>query len=256
LCVVDRPTVCSTFSDGFLRRRIAELSGDGAYRVTALQVQRDLEEQRPYLPPPPVWRRWDTDDPPFAAEMAGMAAVGAGGYLVFTRMDGLPVAWVLGASLLVVIFTGGRALVWAGMLLCLPFRVVALPARLVRRLVPDRNRVVLTRSAVIARARAVGAEPVDEHGAAPPPTPDPVRFGVLCPDPAVAACLWANDVTDHLGALVVTSSDDLPRGLPVLDLGRATPASLPADLVSTVLRFAATHAGAARTGFLTWPVSG
>lgn len=259
LFVVDRRMVFATFTDAFLRRRIAELSGDGAYRVTSLQVQRDLGRQRQYPSPPPLWHRWDLDHPPGVAVAAGVAVTAACGYLLYSRWDSMPVSWVVGVALLVVFMSGGRVFTWTGFVVCLPFRVLAmlgrLLVRLVRRLVPDRHRVVLTRSAFTVRARAVASDLVDEHGAAQPAAPDPVRFAVLCPDPAVAACLWADDVTDHLGALVVTASDDLPRGLPVLDLTHATPATPPADLVSTVLRFGVTHVDTARTGFLTWPVT-
>ncbi len=260
LFVVERPLRYAAFSDAFLRQRVVELTGDAAFLVTSLQVQRDLKRQRPYPVPPALWYRWDLDNPPQPAMAAGLGVIGAGGYLLFTWWDGLPVGWFLGVGLLVALLSGGRVFVWIGFVVALPFRVVAacgrLLARLVRRWGPDRRRVVLTRSAFTARVRAVAPEVVDEHGMAPPPAPDPVRFAVLCPDPGMAACLWANGVADHLGALVVTAMDDVPRGLPVLDLTHAAPAAPPADLVSAVLRFAADHVDAGRTGFLAWPVTG
>src|SRR5688572_20866936 len=120
----------------------------------------------------------------------------------------------------------------------------------------DARKVVLTPSAFTVLARTVVTDLVDEHGAAPPPAPEPVRFAVLCPDPAVAACLWANEVGERLGGLVVTAGEDLPRATPVLDLSDATPADRPADLLAAVLRFGVRHLDAGRTGFLTWPGDG
>jgi hypothetical protein len=128
--------------------------------------------------------------------------------------------------------------------------------RLVRPLFPDRRRVVLTPSAFTALARTVVADLVEEHGTAPPVAPEPVRFVVLCPDPAVAACLWANDLGGRLGGLVVMGREELPRATPVLDLSDATPADRPVDLLGAAVRLAVGHVDAGRTGFLTWPVDG
>ncbi|WP_204012323.1 hypothetical protein [Virgisporangium aurantiacum] len=262
--VTDRRVAYTAFPAEFLRQRIAALGRDGGFRVTSLQLQRDLLRKRPYpLERPP--RLWDDDfdfaHPPAPPVVVAVGATALGyWWAVAVWRDALPVELIIGGVVALVLFCV-PVFTFLGFLVYLLFRVVPLfvlrlSRRLARAVVPDRRKVVLTRSALTAVAHTVTTDLVDEHGTAPPPAPDPVRFAVLCPDPAVAACLWANEVGDRLGGLVVTTRDEVPRAAPVLDLSDRTPDDSPADLLAAVLRFGCRHLDAGRTGFLTWPVGG
>jgi hypothetical protein len=244
-------------SPEFLRERVAALSENGALRVTSLQLQRDAHERRPY--PPRSRRPWwyigrrDFQDLPTAPVVAALVTkvVGVVAAAVWWNwsIDVIVVAAILAATTLV--FVAHAYFV----LFNVPLIAGRGVARLARLLVPDRRRVVLTPSAFTALARTVAGDVVDEDGMAPPPAPEPARFAVLCPDPAVAACLWANNV-GALGALVVAERRHLRRGLPVLDLSRCTSSDPPLALLTAVLRFGRDHADAGATGFLGRQVSG
>jgi hypothetical protein len=265
LFVTDRRVTYTAFPADFLRQRVAALGKDGGFRVTSLQLQRDVLRKRPYPleRPPPLW---DTDDFDFRHPLAKpvVAAIGVTAlsyWLAVVRWrEDLPVELIIGGVVVLVlfsvpIFTFLGFLVYA-LFRAVPVFVLRLVKRLVRALVPDRRKVVLRPSAFTALARTVVTDLVDEHGAEPPPAPEPVRFAVVCPDPAVAACLWANDVGDRLGGLVVTARTDAPRGVPVLDLSGCTADDPPADLLAEVVVFGRGHVDGGRTGFLTWPVDG
>jgi hypothetical protein len=261
LFVTDRRVAYTAFSVEFLRTRVAALSGDGALRVTSLQLQRDVWRRRPYPPepPPPLSPGMlDFDDPPALAVVVAIGAiVGGGGFAIVAWRDAVSVELLVVATIMTLLM-GVMLLAFLLQMIfyAVPVFVLRLLGRLVTALIPDRRKVVLTRSAFTALARSAVTELVEENGTAPPPAPDPVRFAVLCPDPAVAACLWANDVGGRLGALVVTAREDLPRRTPVLDLSAATAGDSPADLLSEVLPFGCRHVDAGRTGFLSWPGDG
>lgn len=262
LFVSGRRVAYNTFSTEFLRARAARLSRRGALRLSSLQLQADAREQRPYpsVPRRPWWHvdDYDVDNPPLLPVAGAVAVVAVTAILAVFRWH-----WP-GWALALLVFVGlpmiGPVVTFIGFFVHLLVQIlvlaVRLPVGIVRALIPDRNKVVFTPSAFTAHARTVAPDLVDEHGMAPPPAPEPARFAVLCPDPAVAACLWANDVTDHLGALVVTAAEDVPARMPVLDLTDRTPADAPTELLTAVLRFGRTHHDAGPTGFLSEPVSG
>jgi hypothetical protein len=250
----------TAFSDGFLRRRVAGRSRDGAFRLTSLQLLWDAREQRPYpAEARPRWwpmPRYEFARPPRLPVVVAALMLLVAAYLVVFRSHwpGGVVTLLVAASVLTAVPLAKAVGLLVHLLIHVPWLLLRLPVRLVVALVPDRRRVVTTPSAFTAYARTVAPDLVDEHGMAPPPAPEPAHFAVLCADPAVAACLWANDVGDQLGALVVMTPEDIPRRMPVLDLSDRTPGDSPVELTSAVLRYARNHLDAARTGFLSWPV--
>jgi hypothetical protein len=260
LVVTDRRVAYTAFPVEFLRRRVADLGRDGAFRVTSLQLQRDVQRKRPYPPQrPPLWgtRPFDFDHPPDPAMVTAIGALVVGGGFAIARWhDMVSVDVLVVGGIVTLMGVVPLAFVVHMLFYAVPVFVLRLVERAVRALMPDRRKVVLTPSAFTALARTVATDLVDENGTAPPSEPEPVRFAVLCPAPAVAACLWANEVGERLGGLVVTAAEEVPRAVPVLDLSDATAGDCPADLLAAVVRFGCRHLDAGRTGFLTWPVDG
>jgi hypothetical protein len=283
LFVTDERVHHDSFSAGLLEARVAEISRGGELRFTALQLLHEVRRLRPYPPLPrrPFRERLRSDAVQFNRDSlaAGcalgiLAAVGLIAALDavdttyvepwttgrwFEAPIDVAIGWLYWVLYIVPLlaFVNGHSTVSFFVTLAGEVRWLA------AGLLHDRNGRMMRPSTFAADvlatwAREHGGTPpglVVEHGMAPPPPPEQVTFAVLCPDPAAAACLWANDVAGMLGALVVTAADDLPDGVPVIELSDVSPAVKPAELVGRLLRESPDLLRLRSSGFLTGPVS-
>jgi hypothetical protein len=283
LFVADERVHHDSFSAGFLEERVAEISRGGELRFTALQLQHDVRRLRPYprLPRRPFRERLRSDAVQFngvsvaaGCALGVLAAVGliaALDAVVTTYVEPwttgrwfeAPIDVAIGLLSLVLYtvpvlaFVTGHSIASFFVVLVGEVRWWAASLR------HDQHGRMMRPSTFAADvlatwAREHGGTPpglVVEHGMVPPPPPEHVTFAVLCPDPAAAACLWANDVAGMLGALVVTAADDVPDGVPVIELSDVSPAVEPAALVGRLLRESPDLLRLRSSGFLIGPVS-
>jgi hypothetical protein len=283
LFVTDERVHHDSFSAGFLEERVAEISRGGELRFTALQLQHDVRRLRPYprLPRRPFRERLRSDaGRSFGVSDAAGCALGILAAIgLFTALTAVITTYVepwttgrwfeapvdVAIGLLSLVLWGVPVLAFAvGRRIASFFVVLVDEVRwLAASLRHDQHGRMMRPSTFTAHVLATwerehgGAPPglVVEHGMVPPPPPEQVRFAVLCPDPAAAAGLWANDVAGTLGALVVTSAADLPDGVPVIELSDASPDVEPAALVGRLLRESPDLLRVRSSGFLTGPVS-